>query len=180
MAKTIFNAKPNSAHIALAELEKAGFIKEIITQNIDVLHQKAGSKTVHEIHGTTFTMTCTSCYKTHLANEFIKKYIDDGTIPLCTECEQILKPDVILFEEQLPITVWNDANNAIKKSDLIIVTGSSLEVSPVSKLPYSAISNGAKLIIINQEPTYIDERADLVIQEDLAIILPAITKILIN
>ncbi len=180
MAKTIFEAVPNSAHLALAELEKNGYIKEIITQNIDVLHQKAGSKSVHEVHGTTLTMTCTSCYEKHLAEQFLEEYIHSGEIPRCLSCNQNLKPDVILFEEQLPIRIWNKASQAIKNCDLLIVVGSSLEVKPVSNLPFSAVSNGAKMIIINQSPTYIDSHADILIKDDLAKVLPLVVNELVN
>ncbi len=176
MAKTIFEAKPNSAHFAIAKLEKLGFINEIITQNIDILHQKANSQEVHEVHGTISTMTCTSCFQKHQAKDYIREYIENSTIPLCSQCNQILKPDVILFEEQLPKIIWEKAANAINKCDLLIVVGSSLEVSPVSNLPYKAISKGAKLIINNHSPTYLDERADLLIRGDLADTLPSIEK----
>jgi len=180
MAKTIYEAAPNPAHLALAELEKRGYIQEIITQNIDVLHQKAGSKNVHEVHGTTLGMTCTSCYEKFESERFLINYIETGEIPLCSSCKQTLKPDVILFEEQLPVKIWNRAAKAIKNCDLLIVVGSSLEVKPVSNLPYSALAHGAKMIIINQSPTYIDSRADIIIREDLADVLPSIAQGILN
>ena len=115
MAKTIFDALPNPAHKALAKLGELGHIKEIITQNVDGLHQKAGSKIVHEIHGTMSSMTCMSCRKKHDSKEFIHPYIKEGIIPHCKECGAILKPDVILFGEQLPIRVWRTVKQLVKK-----------------------------------------------------------------
>lgn len=174
MAKTIFEALPNPAHKALAKLGDLGHIKEIITQNIDGLHQKAGSKIVHEIHGTMNTLTCVNCRKKYDSKEFIWSFINEGSIPHCKDCSAILKPDVILMEEQLPIRVWRASEKAIKKCDLLLVAGSSLEVVPVAGLPYQAVSRNAELIIVNNEPTYIDSRAAVVLNYDVAEALPAI------
>jgi NAD-dependent deacetylase len=172
----IFFADPNAAHTALAQLEAAGRIQTIITQNIDGLHQKAGSRCVLETHGTTRTLTCTSCYQKYDAETYLKPFIDEGTIPLCTRCTGILKPDVILFGEQLPQAAWVQAQRAARQCDLMLVAGSSLEVLPVAGLPVQALDRGAHLIVVNNTPTYINVRADVVILKDVASVLPEIAK----
>jgi len=176
LAGQIFYAQPNAAHCALVELEKLGGTQTIITQNIDMLHQKAGSKHVIEMHGTLQTLTCTRCYKKYESTGFVKSFIEDGTIPLCGNCNGILKPDVILFGEQLPQSALFEAQNAARTCDLMVVAGSSLEVLPVAGLPMYAVDRGAHLIVINNSPTYINVRADVVIMDDVATVLPNIAK----
>jgi len=176
LAGLIFNAQPNAAHMALAELEKAGVAQTIITQNIDMLHQKAGSKHVVEMHGTMQTLSCTQCYRKFDSSDFVQSFIEDGTIPLCPNCNGVLKPDVILFGEQLPQSAWFEAQNAARRCDLMVVAGSSLEVLPVAGLPMQSVDRGAHLVIINDSPTYINIRADVVIKDDVATVLPDIAK----
>lgn len=176
LAGQIFNAQPNAAHRALAELEQAGFAQTIVTQNIDMLHQKAGSKHVIETHGTLQTLSCTSCYRKFDSADFVKQFIDDEVVPLCLNCNGILKPDVILFGEQLPQKAWFEAQGAARECDLMVVAGSSLEVLPVAGLPMQAVDRGAHLIVINNSPTYINIRADVVIMDDVAAALPDIAK----
>jgi len=176
LASQIFNAQPNSAHCALAELEKAGHLDAIITQNIDSLHQKAGSKTVIEMHGTMQTLTCTQCYHQVDAALYIASFVENGELPRCPKCDQTLKPDVILFGEQLPQTAWSKAQQAARHCDLMMVAGSSLEVLPVAGLPMQALDRGAHLIIINNSETYLNVRADVAILEDVAVIIPAIAE----
>lgn len=176
LAGQIFNAQPNPAHFALAELEKSGHVKSIITQNIDVLHQKAGSQTVIEMHGTMQTLTCSQCYHQVQSESYLVPFVETGEIPRCPQCSEILKPDVILFGEQLPQTAWFKAQRDARQCDLMLVAGSSLEVLPVAGLPMQALDRGAHLIIINNMPTYLNVRADVAILEDVSIILPAITE----
>lgn len=176
LAGQIFYANPNAAHQALARLEEEGYLKTVITQNIDALHQKAGSKSVVETHGTMKTLTCTQCYQTFDSEPFFRSFIEAGTIPTCRYCNVILKPDVILFGEQLPHAAWGRAQRAARQCDLMLVAGSSLEVLPVAGLPMQAIDHGAHLIVINNTPTYVNVRADIVIMEDVASILPEIAK----
>lgn len=176
LASQIFYAQPNRAHTALADLEKAGRIDSIITQNIDTLHQKAGSQTVIEMHGTMKTLTCTQCYHQVNAELCINAFVEKGEIPHCPKCNQTLKPDVILFGEQLPQAAWVKAQQAARQCDLMLVAGSSLEVLPVAGLPMQALDRGAHLIIINNTETYLNMRADVVILEDLATIIPAIAE----
>ncbi len=176
LAGQIFYAEPNAAHVALAKLEEAGHIQTIITQNIDALHQKAGSKCVVETHGTLRTLTCTRCYRKFEAELYLKRFINDGQPPICLQCNGILKPDVILFGEQLPHAAWVQAQRAARQCDLMLVAGSSLEVLPVAGLPMQALDRGAHLIIINNTPTYVNVRADVVIMNDVASIIPEIAK----
>ncbi|HAV75816.1 MAG TPA: RNA polymerase subunit sigma [Anaerolineae bacterium] len=176
LAGQIFNALPNPAHTALAMLESADRKFTIVTQNIDGLHQKAGSKHVIEMHGTLNTLSCTSCYQKFEAGDFLHSFIEHGTIPLCKNCNGTLKPNVILFGEQLPQAAWLEAQNAARQCDLMVVAGSSLEVLPVAGLPVQAVDRGAHLIVLNNTPTYINIRADIVIMDDVAETLPAIAK----
>ena len=176
LAGQIFYARANAAHEALAQLEQAGYVKTIITQNIDALHQKAGSQCVVETHGTMKTLSCTNCYHRFEAELFLKTFIDEGRIPTCSHCNGILKPDVILFGEQLPHAAWITAQRAARQCDLMLVAGSSLEVLPVAGLPMQALDRGAHLIIVNNTPTYVNVRADVVIKNNVASILPEIAK----
>jgi NAD-dependent deacetylase len=176
LAGQIFHAQPNAAHHALAEMENAGIPQTIVTQNIDMLHQKAGSEHVIEMHGTLRTLSCTRCYKKFESGSFVRQFIDEGTIPSCPGCGGILKPDVILFGEQLPQSAWFEAQSAARRCDLMVVAGSSLEVLPVAGLPMQAVDRGAHLIVVNNSPTYINVRADVVIMDDVASILPEIAR----
>jgi NAD-dependent deacetylase len=180
LANQIYYAQPNPAHTALAELEKAGRISCIITQNIDVLHQKAGSIGVIEMHGTMKTLTCTQCYHRVDAEFHLASFVEKGEIPHCPKCGQVLKPDVILFGEQLPQAAWFKAQREARQCDLMLVAGSSLEVLPVAGLPMQALDRGAHLIIINNTQTYLNVRADVTILEDVAMISPAITERVFN
>jgi NAD-dependent deacetylase len=180
LASQIYYAQPNTAHLALAGLEKAGRIHSIITQNIDMLHQKAGSQTVIEMHGTMRTLTCTQCYYQVEAALHLDKFVETGKIPCCPKCGNILKPDVILFGEQLPQAAWFKAQREARQCDLMLVVGSSLEVLPVAGLPMQALDRGAHLIIVNNAPTYINVRADVAILEDAALIIPAIAEKVLN
>lgn len=180
LASQIFNALPNPAHQALAELEKMGCVKSIITQNIDMLHQKAGSKNVIEMHGTMQTLTCSQCYHHVLAETYLAPFVEQGDPPVCPKCGQLLKPDVILFGEQLPQSAWLQAQRDARQCDLMLVAGSSLEVLPVAGLPMQALDRGAHLIIINNTPTYLNALADVAILDDVATIIPAIVKTVLN
>jgi NAD-dependent deacetylase len=176
LASQIFDAKPNHAHYTLAELEIKGYIRTIVTQNIDLLHQKAGSKNVIEMHGTLATLSCTRCFQQVEALPYLKTFVEKGEIPHCPACGAVLKPDVILFGEQLPQKAWFAAQRASRACDLMMVAGSSLEVLPVAGLPIQALDRGAHLIILNHSSTYLDVRADSVIQGDVADMLPAIAE----
>jgi NAD-dependent deacetylase len=174
LASHMLDARPNPAHLALAQLEQAGRVQAVITQNIDGLHQRAGSKKVYEIHGTLNTLTCIGCFKQHYSEDLIAPYLETGAIPRCPDCNRILKPDVILFEEQLPVRTWLSAQKVTQQCDLMLIAGTSLEVMPSAVLPVRALDGGAKLIIINQGETYIDVRADVLIRTNVAEVLPAL------
>lgn len=153
------DVKPNIVHKYLADLEGRGKLKAIITQNIDGLHQKAGSKNVLEIHGTTYSNHCTDCNKKYSA-EFVFNHED---IPIC-ECGGLIKPDVVLYGEMLPDS-YNEALNYIYKADTLIVAGTSLTVQPASGLV--KLFRGKNLVIINNDRTSYDSFATLVINDDL-------------
>jgi NAD-dependent deacetylase len=174
LASQIYNAEPNQAHLALAQMEKAGRLKTTITQNIDMLHQKAGTTNLIEMHGTLETLSCTCCYQKVNYISHLQPFIEQGIIPYCLACGALLKPDVILFGEQLPQKAWLEAQKACRECDLILVAGSSLEVLPVAGLPMQAVDRGAHLIIINQTPTYLSVRADINILENVTDIIPSI------
>lgn len=180
LASHMLGALPNQAHLSLAELEKQGYIQSIITQNIDGLHHRAGSRVVYEIHGTLNTMTCVGCFNQFPSQGLIEDYLKNGGIPRCPVCHEILKPDIILYEEQLPIKIWNQALKASQTCDLMLVAGTSLEVMPSAGLPMKAIENGAHLILINKTDTYIDVRADIILREDVANVIPRITAEVLN
>lgn len=180
LASQIFNAEPNPAHVALAELEKAGCIRSIVTQNIDALHHKAGSQNVIEMHGTLRTLSCTQCFQQAEARHYLKAFVERGELPRCPLCNGLMKPDVILFGEQLPQRAWYEAQRESRQCDLMLVAGSSLEVLPVAGLPMQAIDRGSHLVILNNAKTYLDVRADVVIQEDVAAIIPAIAEQVLN
>lgn len=170
----VLAAWPNAAHTALAELESAEKLKTIVTQNIDGLHQKAGSRDVIEIHGSLAGLTCVNCLRKYAAADFLPAYLETKAVPHCPACGAVLKPDAVLFEEQLPFAPWQRAQSMAADCELILVLGSSLEVMPVAGLPMRALEAGAKLIIVNRSETYLDERADAVLRGDVAEVLPAI------
>jgi NAD-dependent deacetylase len=180
LASQIYSAEPNPAHIALAELEKAGRVQSIVTQNIDALHHKAGSENVIEMHGTLRTLSCTQCFQQADSEKYLKPFVEQGELPHCPKCNSLMKPDVILFGEQLPQQAWYNAQRVCRQCDLMLVAGSSLEVLPVAGLPMQAIDRGAHLVILNNATTYLDVRADVVIQEDVADIIPAIAEQVFN
>jgi NAD-dependent deacetylase len=169
----LLNAQPNPAHLALAQLEKMGRLKAIITQNIDSLHRQAGSQVVYELHGHLRQVTCLRCYQAQDSAAILTRFINDGCIPQ-HHCGGVFKPNVILFGEQLPLSEYIPAQQAVKQADVLLVIGSSLEVAPAADLPELAWQNGAKLIIINLQPTHLDHRADLVIRADVVEALPQI------
>lgn len=171
-----WNAQPNPAHYALARLEAAGLLKAVITQNIDGLHQRAGSKTVLEVHGTIETMTCPACKQQYPSLQFRPALEQPGGIPKCPQDGTILKPDVVLFEESLPLKTWKLAEEHSGAADVMFVVGSSLEVYPAGYLPGIAAGHGAKVIIANLSPTYMDSEAQVLLPADVAETLPVLVE----
>ncbi len=174
LARLIGQAVPNPAHLALARLEQQSLLKVVITQNIDDLHQKAGSQAILEVHGSLRDATCLRCYAIVPSESFVERFLEDGHIPRCPTCGGVLKPNVVFFGEMLPVSVFWRAQQAAEECELMVVAGSSLEVAPVSGLPAQALDHGARLVIINRQPTYLDHAADVVFHENVAEVLPRI------
>ncbi|HPF88374.1 MAG TPA: NAD-dependent protein deacylase [Candidatus Limiplasma sp.] len=158
------DAKPNAGHYALARLEKQGKLKAVVTQNIDGLHQDAGSQTVYELHGTVLRNLCMKCGKVYDLDYILKQ---EGP-PRCV-CGGMLRPDIVFYGEQLDSTVVDSAIRAISHCDLLIVGGTSLTVYPAAGL--LNYRHGAKLALINKQETAYDHQADLVIHESIAAVL---------
>lgn len=163
------DAKPNRGHIALAKLEQEGKLSGIVTQNIDGLHQLAGSKNVYELHGSVHRNRCMDCGKT-----FDLEYVLDpsnckGSIPECDVCGGVIKPEVVLYEEPLDEDVTAQAVGAISSADTLIVGGTSLVVYPAASL--LTYFRGKTLVLINREPTPYDSNADLVIHDSTGTVL---------
>lgn len=156
---TYYSAEPNDAHKALALLEKKGHVRGIVTQNIDGLHQKAGSVKVWEVHGHLRTCSCLGCGKRYSFYQLIHQLETGRYVPLCAKCNQLLRPDVILFGDQMSLDFFR-ARDALKRAELLVVVGSSLQVYPAAELPGLA----QKIVIINLEPTPWDDQAHLVIR----------------
>lgn len=161
------DAMPNSAHLKLAELEKAGKLSAVITQNIDGLHQRAGSKNVYELHGSVHRNYCTNCHKPYSVDS-IK---DSNGVPLC-ECGGIIKPDVVLYEEGLDDDTVNGTLSAISNADCLIVAGTSLNVYPAAG--FIRYFTGKHFVLINRDPTPADKMADLVIHDKVGEVLSKI------
>ena len=154
-------AKPNAAHLRLAKLEKQGKLKAVVTQNIDGLHQAAGSKTVYELHGSTLRNYCTRCGAFYDVD-----YIANSTgVPRCEKCGGIVKPDVVLYEESLDEQTIAGSVKAIRSADMLIVAGTSLTVYPAAGL--INYYRGSRLVLINRDETPYDGNADLVLHESL-------------
>ena len=177
LAQLIKAAKPNPAHLALAELERKGILKAIITQNIDGLHQAAGSQAVLELHGSHREATCMKCLKIVPASAYMDQVIETGEVPHC-ECGGVLKPNTVLFGEMLPVGTFYRAEQAARQCDLMLVAGTSLEVAPASSLPALALNHGAELILVNRQRTALDDRATVVIHDDVTRVLPAVVQAL--
>jgi NAD-dependent deacetylase len=177
LARLIRDARPNSAHLALAEMERSGLLKAIITQNIDGLHQAAGSKVVLELHGSHREATCLKCLKIVPASRYMDQVIETGEVPLC-ECGGVLKPNTVLFGEMLPVDTFARAEQAAQQCDLMLVAGTSLEVAPAANLPELAWQHGAGLIVVNRQRTWLDGRSTVVFHDDVTRILPALVQAL--
>ena len=165
-AKLIYpESKPNDAHIALAKLEEMGKLKAVITQNIDGLHQAAGSKNVYELHGSVLRNYCVKCHAFY-DEKFI---LESKGIPACTECNGVVKPDVVLYEEGLDDSTIRGAVHAISTADTLIIGGTSLVVYPAAGL--IDYFRGKNLILINKSSTSADNKANLVINDSIGKVL---------
>ena len=153
------DAKPNAAHRYLAWLEQTGKLKAVVTQNIDSLHEMAGSKKVLKLHGSADRNYCTGCQRFYDLEAFLAL---EGTVPHCLDCGKVVKPDVILYEEPLDMDVFSQAAKAIKEADLLIIGGTSLVVYPAASL--IQYFQGKNLVVINKTSIPQDKQADLVIE----------------
>ncbi len=175
-ARLFLEAEPNPAHHALVDLEEMGLLKAVITQNIDNLHQRAGSKRVLELHGHLREAICMRCQQVFPSEGMVHDYMIEGKVPSCKECGGVLKPMAVFFGEPLPMDVLMDAQMESQVCDLMLVAGSSLEIIPAANLPFVAHGQGSELIIINEMVTPADERAAVVIHDDVAHALPRIAE----
>ncbi len=163
------DARPNRAHIAVRELEDTGKLLAVVTQNIDSMHQKAGSspEKIIEVHGTAFSVSCLKCGKKY-DRDVIEARLKSGVkVPYCDECSGILKPDTISFGQSMPEAKMREAIDYAEICDLCIVLGSSLVVYPAASVPEHAAQCGSKMMIINRDETPLDDAADLVINRSL-------------
>ena len=152
------HARPNAAHVALAELERGGYVHAVVTQNVDRLHELAGSQEVVEVHGSIRTSSCLSCRVTVPFEEVVRQ-LEDAPAPVCPACGTVLKPDVVMFGELLPAGAIERATALARSTRLLLVVGSSLAVYPVASLPEDTLQAGGLLAIVNAEPTPYDGRA---------------------
>lgn len=161
----IKGAEPNITHKKLAELEQKGKISAVVTQNIDGLHQKAGSKKVWELHGSTLRNFCTRCGKFYDENFILESKNSPDTLPRCTDCGGLIKPDVVLYEEGLDDRIVEGAIQAIRQADMLIIGGTSLVVYPAAG--FIRYFTGKNLVMINRTETSADSVANLVLHQNL-------------
>jgi NAD-dependent deacetylase len=166
-------AEANAAHLALSKMETYGLLKNIITQNIDNLHQEAGSSAVIEFHGNSRTLICTGCHKQYNIDDFS---LDE--LPLrCPDCNALIKPDFIFFGEGIPPVAYQKSIEAAEKADVFLLIGTTGEIMPASQIPYLAKSNGAKIIEINPNPSnYTPQITDIFLQGKATIVMEEILK----
>jgi NAD-dependent deacetylase len=153
-------AEPNAAHVAIAELERRGLVKAVVTQNIDLLHERAGSRDVVEVHGSIRTSSCLACGAAYPLAE-VAAQLEARDAPACPECGELLKPDVVFFGELLPESAIERAYELAREADLLLIVGSALEVWPVAELPLVTRRTGGTVAIVNRGPTARDGDAEL-------------------
>lgn len=168
------DVQPNAAHEALAELEELGYLDGLITQNIDGLHQEAGSDDPIEIHGNGQRVVCTDCNRRFDADPVFECVRDGEVPPTCGDCDGLLKPDVVLFGEQLPKQELFEAQSLSEGADVYLAVGSSLTVEPAASLPRTAANKGATLIIVNLDRTDLSARAEYDFRADVTEALPSL------
>ena len=175
--ESLAGVAPNPAHEALVELERRGALQAVITQNVDRLHRKAGTRRLIEVHGSIATSSCVSC-GTSWRLEEVEGLFDHGGVAVCTRCGDHVKPDVVLFGELLPRGAMEEAQELAARADVLLCVGSSLEVHPVAGLPELTLASGGKLAIVTQGPTPYDGGAAVRMEgdvvEDLRAVLAAL------
>ncbi|MEU1500703.1 Sir2 family NAD-dependent protein deacetylase [Streptomyces sp. NPDC005732] len=171
-------AAPNAAHLAVAELEKSGIPVRVLTQNVDGLHQLAGmpARKVLELHGTARAVVCTACHERTPMREALARVEAGEDDPPCRSCGGVLKPATVLFGEHLDPVVLGEAAAIAKACQIFIAVGSSLQVHPAAGLAGVAADHGARLIVVNAEPTPYDDRAEKVVREPIGTALPALLR----
>jgi NAD-dependent deacetylase len=157
--------EPSVVHTCLAELERRGWLKALITQNIDLLHQKGGSRRVIEVHGSPRTHYCLNCSRVRMDFDEAAAIVRSGGIPRCPKCGRALKPAITFFGESLPMDALREATEETQAADLILVLGTSLTVNPAAGLPLYTLRNGGKMVIVNDMPTPLDSQADMRFQD---------------
>ena len=170
-------AEPNAAHRALAALEAAGLVEGVITQNIDRLHEQAGSREVVEVHGSVRTSSCLACGR-RVAFDEVVALLDGAPAPACPSCGEILKPDVVMFGELLPAASIERAFQLARSARLMLVVGSSLEVYPVAGLPLETLDRGGRLAIVNRGATPFDDEAELKLDAGAGEVLEEVAELL--
>jgi NAD-dependent deacetylase len=170
-------AEPNDAHHALALLERIGLVRAVVTQNIDLLHERAGSREVLEVHGSIRRAVCLACGGAEPLAEVLAQ-LESAPAPVCGACGEVLKPDVVFFGELLPAGVLERAAELARSARLLLVVGSSLEVHPVAGLPFETLRHGGALAIVNRDPTPLDEHADLRLDGSAGAILGEVAALL--
>ena len=175
MENVLDSAKPNRGHMAVAQLVRRGVVSHIITQNIDNLHQNSGvpDEQVIELHGNTSYARCLGCHERYEIDPIREAFQRDETLPICDQCGGIIKTAVISFGQSMPEREMRRAQDAVLACDLMLVAGSSLVVFPAAGFPAMAKQNGAKLVIVNRDPTDMDDMADLVLNTELGATLGA-------
>jgi len=168
-------AEPNAGHVALAALERAGHVRAVVTQNIDLLHTRAGSRDVVEVHGSISRFPCVACGGEETL-EAILAQLETQEAPLCGSCAEIVKPGVVMFGELLPVGAMERAERLVCETGLLLVVGSSLQVWPVAGLPGDTVRAGGALAILNLEETPYDGGAELVVRGPSAPVLDAVAR----
>jgi NAD-dependent deacetylase len=176
--KMLTEAEPNPAHRALAELERLGFVRAVVTQNIDLLHERAGSREVIEVHGSIRTSSCPGCGSSYRLEQVIE-LLESSEAPACPACGEVLKPDVVFFGELLPEDAIDQAYELARFARLLLVVGSTLEVWPVSQLPEETRAAGGVVAIVNKGPTSFDDRAAVKIEGSAGETLAALVEELV-
>ena len=171
------DAEPNDGHRALAELEDRGWVRAVITQNVDGLHERAGTRALVEVHGSIRTSSCLDCGAV-VPFDAVVQLLAHAPAPACPSCGRILKPDVVMFGELLPEAAIVRASQLASEAVLMLVVGSTLEVYPVAGLPLDTLAAGGSLAIVNRGSTQFDHRASIVIDADSSVVLPAVLDVL--
>ena len=176
--RMLTEAEPNAAHRSLAELERRGLLAAVVTQNIDLLHERGGSREVVEVHGSIRSSSCPRCGQRCTLAEVLEQLAGSEAAPRCPACATILKPDVVFFEEMLPVDAIDRAYELARQAGLLLVVGSSLEVWPVAELPSVTKAAGGEVAIVNVGPTSFDGGAVLKIEESAGDVLERVVGLL--